>query len=169
MNRLLRPSEAPPDVRPAMLSVWVALLLLLIPSLLFTTSEQKLVGLQIGLLGTGSATPPTGAVERVAVRLAAGGTITVEADVRRTDVGAASGDVVHRTLDLAPRDGAPDWTGLQAELGALKAVDPGVRRAILDPDPSLSTQDVVGFVDAVRARDGKELLPDIVLRAGESP
>jgi hypothetical protein len=51
----------------------------------------------------------------------------------------------------------------------LKQLDPGLTRAILAPDPALSTQQVVGFVDAVRVKDGAALLSDVVFAAADTP
>ncbi len=169
MNRLLRPAPPPPDVRPAMLSVWVALLLLLIPSLLFTTSEQKLVGLDIGLAGAGVAPSRAGPVERVTVRLGGDGRVEVQAEVRRADVGASTGEVLQRVVPIAAAGRAPDFAGLQRELASLKALDPGLRRVVLAPAASLTAQQVVALVDAVRSRDGQELLPDVVFAAEGAP
>ena len=58
---------------------------------------------------------------------------------------------------------------MQSTLLGLKQLDSGLTRAILAPDPSLSTQQVVAFVDAVRMRDGAALLPDVVFEAVDTP
>lgn len=152
------------DARPALLAV-VALMLLLMPFLLLTTSPQKLTSLSLHLAGEGGDSLPlrTGAVERVEVALAADHSAEVRATVRRTDLGAAEGEVHERVSTVPADDGAFDLPAVQQILLSIKRFDPDHQRVQVIPADSLSTQEVVEVVDAVRIHQGEDLFPEIVL------
>ncbi len=164
MRRLRTGAAAsPPDLRPGLLSV-VALMFLLLPFVLLTTSPEKLAGLGLALAGEGADAPAVtpGPVERVEVSLD-GGEIVVRAAIRSTDVTAEAGDsqVVETRFEAV--DGAPDLTALQVRLGELRALDPLQTRATVIPSDELPTAAVVGLVDAVRSGAGGPLYADVLL------
>ncbi len=166
MRRLPLYRDAGPagDARPALLAV-VALMLLLLPFLLLTTSPQKLTSLSLHLAADGGDALPTrtGAVEDVVVRLANGGAAEVVATVRRTDLGAAAGEVHARTVSVPPAAGGFDLEAIQEALVGFKALDPDHERARVRPADALTAQAVVEVVDAVRTHKGESLFPEVVL------
>jgi len=166
MRRLRAPAAAAsPDLRPALLSV-VALMFLLLPFVLMTTSSDKLAGLGLSLLGDGAATPSPGVVERVEIALA-GDEIVLRTAIRATDVTADAGDTVEAETQLPGVDGHPDLATLQARLRDLRRLDPHQQRATVVPADDTSTARVVALVDAVRAdRDGP-LFDQVILGAAE--
>ncbi len=168
MRRLLvsAPRDAP-DLRPALLSV-VALMFLLLPFVLLTTSPEKLAGLGLALAAEGGAAAAVnpGPVERVEIGVGEE-TIVVRASVRSTDVTAEAGDTqVVETL-IPSRDGAPDLAALQGRLGELRRLDPHQTRATVIPDDRLSTARVMALVDAVRGGASGELYAEVVLGSAD--
>lgn len=163
-------ASTPPDARPALLSV-IALMLLLLPFLLLTTSVHKLTATNLRLPGEGESLPPVppGAVERLAVEVQADGSVRVVADVRQTDVTAKAGDAFRRVTTVASRDGGVDYPALQVALQEIKAQDPARTRLRLAPAEDVRTRVMVALMDAVRSADGKALFPDVVLDAPEAP
>lgn len=142
-----------------MLSVWVGLLLLLLPFLLLTTSPDKLTAIDLHLSGQGGAPAPARLVETVQVTVRQGA-YELRTEVRKTDVNAAAGDVEARVVSV------PDLPALQAELARVKALDPGQTRIRVVPDDAMPTSGLVRVLDAVRAHDKGELYPDVELAEG---
>ncbi len=136
---------------------------LLLPFLLLTTSVQKLVGLDLRIPSSGDLPPELpGAVEDLTVR-AEGKTLTVQASVRKSDVGANIGETEARVVEVDPAGEALDLAGLQAALRTFKRLDPERTRVLLIPGDAVPGRDVVLLMDAVRAdRDG-ELFPEVAL------
>lgn len=160
------PAAAPPgsDPRPALLSV-IALMFLLLPCLLLTTSSQRLVGLDLLLAGEGELpADPGGVLQALRIELRAGA-LTIQAEVRRSDVTSGAGDVQRRERRLEALAEGPDLAGLQAELRALKALDPQRRRAELLPDDDTSAQTLVLVMDAARQDAQGPLFPEVALGA----
>ena len=151
------------DVRPALLSV-VALMFLLLPFLLLTTSVQKLVGLDLHVPPASSEIPPdpAGTVEDLRVQVT-GKKLVVSAKVRKTDVGASEGDVHERLVELPPVDDGLDLAGLQDALRSFKRLDPERAKVLLEPDDAVPGKDVVFLMDAVRADGTGELFPEVAL------
>ncbi len=159
MRRLFRSRSVPSDPRAALLSV-VALMLLLLPFLLMTTSAQKLTGLALGVPGPDEALPPEtpGPVEKITVeRVVEGYRLT--AAVRNTDVRSTAGDTEQKTLM------AGNLTELQAALATLKALDPARERVTLIPAADTPAEEVVRWMDAVRNGPQGPLFPKVVLQA----
>ncbi|MDP7111439.1 MAG: hypothetical protein QGH45_05725 [Myxococcota bacterium] len=168
--RRLRASlpAARPDLRPALLSI-VALMFLLLPFVLMTTSSDKLAGLGLALSGEGAATPNPGVVERVEVILD-GDEIVLRTSIRATDVTADAGDAIVAETRLAPLDGLPDLQALQGRLRDLRRLDPHQRRASVLPTDDTPTARVVALVDAVRGDADGALFDQVILGArGETP
>lgn len=167
--RRLRPPRArsTPDLRPGLLSV-VGLLFLLLPFLLLTTSLQKLSGIDLRLAGSTSelAPLPPGQVEAIEVYVD-GHALRLRSAIRTRDVTASQGDTTWSEQGLPPRDGAMDLGGLQEALGRLLALDPEHQRVLVVPGDQVPTSRVVALVDAVRARDGQPLYPEVVLGGAE--
>ena len=164
MRRLRAAAAAsPPDLRPGLLSV-VALMFLLLPFVLLTTSPEKLAGLGLALAGDGADAPSVtpGPVERVEVSLG-GGEIVVRAAIRSTDVTAEAGDAQVVETRFPAVEDRPDLAALQARLAELRTLDPLQQRATVIPHDDLPTAAVVGLVDAVRSGAQGELYADVVL------
>lgn len=145
-------------MRPALLSI-VALMVLLLPLLLMTTSAQKRTGLALGVPGPEEELPPEppGIVERLSVeRVPEGYRLT--AAVRSTDVRAAAGDTEDKSV-LADNLG-----DLQAALATFKALDPKRERVTLIPAADTPTEEVVRWMDAVRNGPDGPLFPKVVLQ-----
>lgn len=152
-----------------MLSVWIALLLLLLPMLLVTSSPQKLAGIGLSVAGAGELPPHAGAVAAIAVEVAVDGAARVRATVRRTDVGAGVGDVAERHVEVPPLDGRLDLVRLQDALEEIRRLDPSLTRITVTPSDAASVREIVAFLDAVRARAGRPLYPDVVLAQPDAP
>ena len=153
---------APPptaDVRPSLMAV-VSLMLLLLPVLLLATSAQKLTGLALSVPGPSEQLPPVppGPIETLRVSRGDDG-YTVLAEVRRTDIGSNVGDTEAKQLRVV------DLLALQAQLRVLKALDPSRERIHLVPAASTPTEEVVRWMDAVRADAQGALFPSVVLEA----
>ncbi len=167
--RRLRPGRAatPPDLRPALLSV-VALLFLLLPFLLLTTSIQKLTGLDLGLAASaGELQPlPPGRVEAVEIHLDSK-RLLLRAAVRTLDVTASRGDVTWSEQRLPHLPTGPDLAGLQRALRSLRQLDPERQRALVVPADDVPTARLVALLDAARESAGEPLFPDLVLGGSE--
>ena len=161
MRRLFHSPQPASDMRPALLSV-VALMVLLVPFLLLTTSTVKLTGLALGMPGPSEELPPEppGAVERLTITRVAEG-YRVSADVRTTDVLASVGDVEQKERLAA------DLPALQDALYAFKALDPKRERVTLVPSADTPADEVVRWMDAVRAGPKGDLYPRVILEFGQ--
>ncbi len=155
--------SAPADTRPAMMSI-AAMMILLLPALLMATTAQKLTGLALSMPGPSEQLPPEppGAVERLQVRRVTGGYL-VAADVRNTDVLASAGDTEHKELLTA------DLVAMQAQLRFFKELDPDRERITLVPAPDTPTEEVVRWMDAVRAGPDGALFPRVILETTGPP
>ena len=159
--RLFRAPTAVPDTRPAMLSV-IALMVLLLPMTLMTSSAQKLAGLSLSVSGPSETLPPEppGPVEALRVEVTEAGSYRITAAVRSTDVRATVGDTEAKTFEAA------DLTALRQVLAQIKGLDPARERITLAPAPTTRTARVVTLMDAVRAGPDGPLYPSVIL---ESP
>ncbi len=146
----------------------VGLLFMLLPFLLLTTSIQKLTGLDLQLAGsTGELAPlPPGQVEAVEVHLHSQDLMLRSAQ-RTRDVTASQGDVTWSEIDLPRREDGMDLAGLQDALLRLRDLDPEHERVLVVPQDDVPTTRVVALVDAVRARGGEPLFPEVVLGGSE--
>ena len=167
--RRLRQGRPPstPDLRPGLLS-GVGLLFLLLPFLLLTTSIQKLTGLDLQLAGSaGELAPlPPGQIEAIEVHLLDHG-LRLRSAVRTRDVTASQGDITWSEVALPSKADSMDLTGLQEALLRLRNLDPDHQRVLVVPDDAVPTSRVVALVDAVRARSGQPLYPEVVLGGAE--
>ena len=161
-RRLFQQEPTEADLRPAMLSVWIALLLLL-PMLLVTSSPQKLAGIGLSVAGAGELPPHAGAVASVALTVNPSGAAAIVAEVRRTDVGAGVGDVAERRVEIPAAAGKVDLAALQVALEEIRRLDPTLTRVTVQPSDAASVREIVALLDAVRANDGRPLFPDVVL------
>ena len=163
MPRLFRAPAAPPDTRPAILSV-VSLMVILLPMLLMTTDARKLAGLPLAVSAPGDQLPPIppGPIESLEVTVQGQGYL-VRASVRSTDVLASSGDVEVRELS------APDLAGLQGVLRTLKGLDSKRSRITLVPGTQTRAADVVRWMDAVKYDPKGALFPEVILQSPQAP
>jgi len=157
VGKLFQREPEMPDTRPALMSI-VALMVLLLPLVLFTTSAEKLTSIPLGVPGPTEELPPEppGPVEGLRVTRD-GGQYIVGAEVRNTDVLAGVGDTEHKEVVV------PDLSALQAALSTFKKMDPARQRITLQPSPTMSTEDVVQWMDAVRSGPNGELFPRVIL------
>ena len=136
---------------------------LLLPFLLLTTSVQKLVGLDLRIPSSGDLPPELpGAVEDLTVRVTAKDAL-VQAQVRKSDVGANIGETETREVEVPATGEALDLAGLQAALRSFKRLDPERTRVLLVPDDSVPGRDVVLLMDALRGDADGELFPEVAL------
>lgn len=158
-GRLFAKARPAPDARPALFSV-VALMVLLVPLVLVTSTGQKMTGLSLGLPGPSEELPPPppGPVEALRVTRVPEG-YRVQAAVRRTDVLASAGDVEQQELLAA------DLGALQAHLVRLKALDPQRQRIHLAPAADTPASEVVRWMDAVRQGPQGPLFPEVVVES----
>lgn len=142
----------------------VALMVLLLPTVLLTTSAEKLTGVTLGVSGASETLPPEppGLVEAITVKREAQG-YAVSAAVRNSDVRASAGDTELRQYAAA------DLTELQGVLSTLKRLDPKRERITLVPAADTATDEVVRWMDAVRRGPDGELFPRVVLQAVATP
>jgi hypothetical protein len=144
-----------------MLSV-VALMVLLLPVLLRTTTSQKLTSLALGVHGSTSDLPPlpSGDLESVHVYREARGYV-IRIQIRSTDVNASQGDTETKEFQ------AEDLSTLQERLAEVKALDERQERVILVPAPDTQVSELVRWMDAVRRWPQGELFPKVVLASEE--
>lgn len=161
---MARPASRTADARPALLSV-VALMLLLLPFLLLTTSVQKLAGIDLRLAGSAADLPPEppGAVENLSVWVDEDASLRVTAQVRRSDLGAGQGETEARSERIVPSGERLDLVTLQSVLRRYKELDPERTRATLIPADSLSNSQVVDLMDAMRRDGSGDLYPLVTL------
>ena len=146
-----------------MLSV-VALMVLLLPVLLRTTTSQKLTSLSLGVHSSTSDLPPnpSGELEKLTVLRDASG-YRIQQHTRNTDVNASDGDTelqeeLHSSL-----------SELQSSLHRIKQKYPDQKRIILIPAEETQVEELVRWMDAVR-RSTWELYEEVVLAAeGNAP
>jgi len=146
-----------------MMSV-IALMVLLLPMALMTTSSEKLTGLALGVPGPTEEIPPEppGPVEALrVVRVAEG--YAVSAQVRRTDVVTSAGDTELKEFI------EPDLASLQTRLASFKKMDDKRERITLAPAADTPTAEVVRWMDAVRRGPDGELYPRVILETVAAP
>jgi hypothetical protein len=159
---LLRARPRPvADPRPALLAV-IALLVLLVPFVLLTSSPVHLAALGLALAAEAPAAPRSGAVRDVVVLLR-GDEIEIRALVRRTDVTASDRDVEERVTRLPPTATGPDLTGLGDVLDGLRRLDPDRRRLRLAPEDGVPAGRVVAAMDVARGGPDAPRFADVVL------
>jgi hypothetical protein len=141
----------------------IALLFLLLPFLLLTTSIQRLAGLELGLAAAGEIAPTAvGAIEAVDL-FVQGDAVVVRAAIRTTDVTANEGDTRALEIRIEPLNDSLDLAALQAALRRFKALDPDQERAVVHPEGDTETARIVALLDATRHDSSGPLFSDIVL------
>jgi hypothetical protein len=140
-------------------------MLLLMPFLLLTTSVQKLAGIDLLLAGNNSELPPEppGIVEGLTVVVHPDTAFDISAQVRRSDVGAKTGETEARSERIPPGSGGVDLAALQNALRRYKGLDPERDQATLLPADSLNNGQVVNLMDAMRRDAEGELFPKVAL------
>lgn len=162
---LFRPASAAAgaDVRPTLLGV-VTLLFLLLFFLLGTTSGEKLsvVGLRVGTADGLAPLPHSGLLKSLRVELAGGGGLTLRAEVQTTDIAASATSTETRVIPVPPAADGVNLRALDHALAELHDVDPAQRRATVLPDDTVTTQELMTVLDAVRGPSGSRF-PEVVL------
>lgn len=140
-------------------------MLLLMPFLLLTTSVQKLAGIDLLLAGSNAELPPEppGIVEGLTVVVHPDAAMDITAQVRRSDVGAKTGETEARAERIAPLAEDLDLASLQTVLRRYKGLDPEREQATLLPADSLNNAQVVNLMDAMRRDGDGELFPRVAL------
>lgn len=158
-----KPISAEPDLRPALLSL-VCLLFILLPTLLITTSLQRLSALAVALSGrdNASASVEPGIIEDIEVQVE-GETILLRTALRTLDIRAMTGERTWNELLLPPLDGRPDWLALRQSLQEFHRMDPSRRSIRLVPDAMTSTSTLTSLMDVVRASPEGPLFDQIEL------
>ncbi len=148
----------------------VALMFLLLPFLLLTTSADKLVALDLGLAAEDGLppAPSTGTVESIDIALS-DRVVSIEARVRRADVTANQGEARLLQTRLLPVKEDLNLGGLQETLRGLKRLDPNRERATLRPADGTPVHEVVAVMDAMRGDSDSALFPEIVLQDQVQP
>jgi len=158
-------AAAEADVRPTLLGV-VTLMFLLLFFLLATSSGQRLGTVDLRLGGTADLAPlpHAGLVQAVAVAVH-DGAVSIDVDVRTTDIAASASTLERRRLDLAPRTGGGvDLAALVAALDGIKAIDRSQERATVIPDDATDIATLFGILDAVRGPAVAPLFPRVALQ-----
>ena len=142
-----------------MMSV-VALMVLLLPVLLQTTTSQKLTSLSLGVHSSTSELPPSlgGELQKLSVVRDSTG-YRVQTQTITTDVGASLGDgntQFSEQLYTSLKD-------LQAGLHEVKERYPQQSRVILIPAPDTEVEELVRWMDAVRGSNQGALYDEVVL------
>jgi len=142
----------------------IALMVLLLPMALMTTSSEKLTGLALGVPGPTEEIPPEppGPVEALRVVRVADG-YAVSAKVRRTDVVTSAGDTELKEFI------EPDLASLQTRLASFKKMDEKRERITLAPAADTPTAEVVRWMDAVRRGPEGALYPRVILETVAAP
>lgn len=163
-SRLFRSDAvAEADIRPSLLGV-VTLLFLLLFFLLSTSTGQRLgvVPMRLSAPEAIAPLPHSGVLQRLVVRMQ-NTQILVEFSLLSTDISASATTEESHRKELAPRNGQPDYAGLQALLSELHAMDPSQTRAEVEPADSVPMEQVHRLIDVVRGPDAAPLFPKLAL------
>jgi len=149
------------------------LVLLLIPTILITASfvEITVINVAAPQIGGGAPTeqekpekPPlnlTIVLTDQGFTIAGSGGVLGQAEA---DPNAAKGPTIPKT-----GDGKYDWEGLTRKLVEIKDAFPEETKVIINAEPDIKYEFLVGTMDAAReTKDRRELFPDVVLSAGIS-
>ena len=155
MNRLFRRKTHPVDMRPSILSI-VALMVLLVPTVLQTSTGTKTVAMGLDLSGNEGVRTHDGPIKSIIVTVNTTG-FRVDAVLKSTDV--RSEHVVEETRQHN------DLSGLRQYLRNLKDIDETQTRLTLVPTPDNTTGQIVLWMDAIRKGPNGELFPHVTLGA----
>ena len=128
MNRLFRRRKYAVDMRPSILSI-VALMVMLVPTVLQTSTGTKTVAMGLDLAGNQGVRTHDGPLASIVVTVNATG-FRVDAVMKSTDV--RSEHMVEETRQIQ------DLNALRAYLKNLKDIDETQTRLTLIPTPDLS-------------------------------
>ncbi len=166
MKRLLPLRTQEADVRPVFMSI-MALMFMLLPCLLLTTSLQKLAAVDIQLEYEGAATPPRdgSTIQELQVHVR-GANILLRAAIRRTDLGAGPEDITWNETSIPPLETGPDLATLRDHLSAFHHLDPQRQRVTVLPGDDVPTSRVMAVLDAVRGSTRTPLFTQVTLASG---
>jgi hypothetical protein len=151
-----------PDLRPGLLSL-VCLLFILLPTLLITTSLQRLTALGVSLAGTEEgADPSPGSIRDLEVLVGADA-LLVRAEIRTLDVRAEALSGAWNETRIPHVDTRPDIATLRARLEDLARLDPERKALRIVPHAETPTSTLLLLMDAARLSPHGRLYPDIEL------
>ena len=156
MRRLFSKPEPHLDHTTAFFAM-AALMMLLLPTLLLSTSTQKLSALPLSIAGSAEELPEnTGTGIHKIILSAQDSGFSLQAWVQTTDI---------RSQTLEEKQWRIQNTKeLHAALSQLKKIGPQHSRIILKPQKNTRTEDVVRWMDVIRQTPkGQVLFPEIVI------
>ena len=153
MNRLFRPRTTSADMRPSILSI-VALMVLLVPTVLHTSTGTKTVAMGLDLAGHEGARTHDGPLTSVTVTVNRQG-FRVDATMKSTDV--RSEHLIEETHQI------DNLEGLRKHLSNLKEIDQTQTHLTLVPGPDNTTGEIVLWMDSIRMGPQGELFPHVTL------
>ena len=161
MKRLFTSSDVDDQGMSSALFAMASLMMLLLPTLLLSTSTQKLTTLPLSIASSAEELPdrPGSPIKKI-VLTSTGKGFSVQAWVRTTDV--RSKDLEEKTWDVQ------NTKELYQALLQLKKIDPTHKRVTLSPLASSTTEEVVRWMDVVsQDPDGQTLFPEIVIEPAQ--
>ena len=153
MNRLFRRRTTSADMRPSILSI-VALMVLLVPTVLHTSTGTKTVAMGLDLAGHEGARTHDGPLTSVTVTVNPQG-FRVDATMKSTDV--RSEHLIEETHQLG------NLEGLREHLSNLKEIDQTQTHLTLVPSPDNTTGEIVLWMDSIRTGPQGELFPHVTI------
>ena len=160
MHRLFNRTHAQADSSTALFAM-ASLMMLLLPTLLLSTSTQKLSVLPLSIAGSSEELPsdPGNTIKKILLRAESNG-FQLQAWVRTTDVRSQDFEEKNWTIE--------DTQTLHDVLTQLKALDPDHQRIILKPLASSKTEEVVRWMDVIsQDSTGASLFPEIIIEPAQ--
>ena len=164
-----------PDIRPTLLSL-AALMLLLIPILLFIVNPQKTTSIPLSM-SSASSIPPiahSGPIENLQLFVDIDNTklnqqkntsidyiLGLEVERRKSDVRASQGDTERKRWNFQT------VSDCLQKLRDIKSMDPSRERITVIPSTKLQTQDIVYWMDLLRQDEQGMLFPSVILQSSQ--
>ena len=160
MPRLFKRTQTEIDSGSALFAM-ASLMMLLLPTLLLSTSTQKLSVLPLSIAGSSEDLPsdPGSTIKKISLQAEASG-FQLLAWVRTTDVRAQGFEEKSWSIQ--------DTQALHDVLLQLKSLDPEHKRIALKPLSDSKTEDVVRWMDVLsQDPSGKPLFPEIIIEPAQ--
>ena len=161
MKRLFATKIDESEGMTSALFAMASLMMLLLPTLLFSTSTQKFTAVPLSIAGSAEelVEKPGSPIKKIQLFALEQG-FSLQAWVRTTDV--LSSDWEERGWEIANTEQLHD------ALLQLKKIDPSAQRITISPLSTSSTEDVIRWMDVVRrSPDGGVLFPEIVMEPAQ--
>ena len=161
MKRLFAYSHQENEGMTSALFAMASLMMLLLPTLLFSTSTQKFTAVPLSIASSSeeSIERPGAPIKKIHLIAREDG-FWLKAWVRTTDV--RSSDWEERNWDIRSTEQLHD------ALQQLKKIDPSAQRITISPLSSSPTEAVVRWMDVVRnTPDGTILFPEVVMEPAQ--